>query len=207
MAEVLHVDPEHLKGRHVRRAAEVLGNGGIAIYPTDTIYGLGADITLRQGVERVRRVKERNLKKPMSFVCSDLTHISQYAHVSNYAYRILKRCLPGPYTFVLPATKETPRILQSKQKTVGIRIPDHPVPLALVEELGHPIVSTSANRSDQDVITDPLELEEEFAGDVDLILECGQLPVTPSSVISLVNDEVTILREGGGDLSYFREQM
>jgi len=207
MAEVLHVDPEHLKGRHVRRAVEVLSSGGIAIYPTDTIYGLGADITLRQGVERVRRVKERNLKKPMSFVCSDLTHISQYAHVSNYAYRILKRWLPGPYTFVLPATKETPRVLQSKQKTVGIRIPDHPVPLALVEELGHPIVSTSANRSDQAVLTDPAELEKEFAGDVDLILECGQLPVTPSSVISLVNDEVTILREGGGDLSYFREQM
>ena len=207
MAEVLHVDPEHLKGRHVRRAVEVLGDGGIVIYPTDTIYGLGADITLGNGVERVRRVKERNLKKPMSFVCSDLTHISQYARVSNYAYRILKRWLPGPYTFVLPATKETPRILQSKQKTVGIRIPDHPVPLALVAELGHPIVSTSANRSDQEVLTDPVELEEEFGGEVDLILECGQLPVMPSSVISLVNDEITILREGEGDLSYFREQM
>lgn len=207
MAEILHVDPEHLRGRHVRRAVEVLGDGGIVIYPTDTIYGLGADITLRQGVERVRRVKERNLKKPMSFVCSDLTHISQYAHVSNYAYRILKRSLPGPYTFVLPATKETPRILQSKQKTVGIRIPDHPVPLALVAALDHPIVSTSANRSDQEVLTDPVALEDEFGGEVDLILECGQLPVMPSSVISLVNDEVAILREGEGDLSYFREQM
>ena len=156
-------------------------------------------------MERIRRIKGRDARKPMSFVCADLNDIARYARVSNYAYRILRRLLPGPYTFVLPATKETPRLLRSRQKTVGIRIPDHPVTAALVKELGQPILSTSANRSEQDAITDPLQLEEELGHEVDLILECGQLPVLPSSVVSLVGDEAVVLRRGLGDLSQFEE--
>jgi tRNA threonylcarbamoyl adenosine modification protein (Sua5/YciO/YrdC/YwlC family) len=206
VAELLHVDPERLKGRHVSRAVEGLRRGGILIYPTDTIYGLGCDITAKGAIDRIRLIKGREVKKPMSIICSGLTDISRYARVSNFAHRVLKRCLPGPYTFVLPAAKVTPRILQSKQKTVGIRVPDHPVPMALVNELGNPIVTTSANRSGWDVLTDPLELESELGHQVDMIMECGQLPVLPSSVISLVGDEVEILREGEGDLSLFREQ-
>ena len=136
MADVLNIDPEHLRGRHLRRAVEVLVGGGVLIYPTDTIYGLGCDITQKTAVERIRRIKGRDARKPMSFVCADLNDIARYARVSNYAYRILRRLLPGPYTFVLPATKETPRLLRSRQKTVGIRIPDHPVTAALVRELG-----------------------------------------------------------------------
>ena len=205
MADVLSIDPERLKGRHLRRAVEVLAAGGVIIYPTDTIYGLGCDITHKSAVERIRRIKGRDARKPMSFVCADLNDIARYARVSNYAYRILRRMLPGPYTFVLPATKETPRLLRSRQKTVGIRIPDHPVTAALVRELGQPILSTSANRSEQDAITDPLRLEEELGHDVDLILECGQLPVLPSSVVSLVGDEAAVLRRGLGDLSQFEE--
>ncbi len=205
MADVLSIDPEHLKGRHLRRAVEVLAGGGVIIYPTDTIYGLGCDITHKSGVERIRRIKGRDARKPMSFVCADLNDIARYARVSNYAYRILRRLLPGPYTFVLPATKETPRLLRSRQKTVGIRIPDHPVTAAIVKELGQPILSTSANRSEQDAITDPWQLEEELGHDVDLILECGQLPVLPSSVVSLVGDEAVVLRRGSGDLSQFQE--
>ncbi len=205
MADVLNIDPEHLKGRHLRRAVEVLVGGGVLIYPTDTIYGLGCDITQKTAVERIRRIKGRDARKPMSFVCADLNDIARYARVSNYAYRILRRLLPGPYTFVLPATKETPRLLRSRQKTVGIRIPDHPVTAALVRELGRPILSTSANRSEQDAITDPWQLEEELGHDVDLILECAQLPVLPSSVVSLVGDEAVVLRRGSGDLSQFQE--
>ena len=134
----------------------------------------------------------------MSFVCADLTHISDYARVSNYAHRILKQCLPGAYTFVLPATRQTPRILQTKQKTVGLRIPAHPVPLALVRALGQPILSTSANYADQEVITEPWALEEELGSQVDLILECGPLPVEASSVVSLVGDQAEVIREGKG---------
>lgn len=203
-AEVLHVDPDHLRGRPLSRAIEVLRAGGVLVYPTDTIYGLGCDITAKRAIEQVRRIKGRDAKKPMSFVCADLTHVSRYAQVSNYAYRILRRFLPGPYTFVLPATRETPRILQSRQATVGLRIPDHPVPMELVRLLGNPILSTSANRSGLEVITRPQELEADLGGEVDLILECGELPVLASSVISLVGDRPQILREGQGDLSYFR---
>ena len=204
MATTLSIDPQHLKGRHVDRAVEVLKRDGVIVYPTDTIYGLGCDVTSKAAVERIRRIKGRDANKPMSFVCSDLVQVSRYGHVSNFAHRILKRFLPGPYTFVLTATKETPRVFQSKQKTVGIRIPDHPVPLALVEQLGNPVVSTSANESDEEVVTNPVDLERIFGHRVDLIMECGTLPVLASSVISLVDDTISILREGQGDLSYFR---
>ncbi len=203
MAEIITIHPDRLKGRHIQRAAETLRRGGVIIYPTDTIYGLGCDITNKQALERVRRIKGRDAKKPMSFVCADLTNVSQYAHVSNFAYRILKRCLPGAYTFVLPASRQTPRLLQTKQKTVGLRVPDHSVPLSLIAELGSPIVSTSANRSDEDVLTEPRELEDTFGHQVDLIIECGPLPVLPSSVISLVDDEIEILRRGLGDVDIF----
>ena len=204
MATTLSIDPHHLKGRHVDRAVEVLRRDGVIVYPTDTIYGLGCDVTSKAAVERIRRIKGRDANKPMSFVCSDLVQVSRYGHVSNFAHRILKRFLPGPYTFVLTATKETPRVFQSKQKTVGIRIPDHPVPLVLVEQLGSPVVSTSANESDEEVVTNPADLERIFGHRVDLIMECGTLPVLASSVISLVDDTIQILREGQGDLSYFK---
>ena len=204
MATTLSIDPQHLKGRHVDRAVEVLKRDGVIVYPTDTIYGLGCDVTSKAAVERIRRIKGRDANKPMSFVCADLVQVSRYGHVSNFAHRILKRFLPGPYTFVLTATRETPRVFQSKQKTVGIRIPDHPVPLALVEQLGNPVVSTSANESDEEVVTNPADLEQIFGHRVDLIMECGTLPVLASSVISLVDDTVAILREGQGDLSYFK---
>lgn len=204
MATVLHIHPQNPQGRYIQRAAEVMRSGGVIVYPTDTIYGLGCDITSIQAVNRIVRIKGRDPRKPMSFVCSDLTHISQYAMVSNFAYRILKRYLPGPYTFVLPASRETPKMLRSKTKTVGIRVPDHPIPILLVQALGNPVLSTSANQSNEEAVTDPEELCERFGDQVDLILECGPLPVLPSSVISLIDNEVEILREGSGELTDFR---
>jgi tRNA threonylcarbamoyl adenosine modification protein (Sua5/YciO/YrdC/YwlC family) len=206
MSTTLTIDPDHLRGRHIERAVDVLRQGGVIIYPTDTIYGIGCDITSKSAIERVQRIKGRDSKKPMSFICSDLKDVSRYARVSNYAHRMLKQCLPGAYTFVLPATRETPRLLTTRQKTVGLRIPDHPVPLALVKALGEPILSTSANFSDQDVITEPWELEEKMGHLVDLILDCGSLPVQPSSVISLIDDRAEVLREGKGDISLFVDQ-
>jgi tRNA threonylcarbamoyl adenosine modification protein (Sua5/YciO/YrdC/YwlC family) len=199
----LAVHPKNPQGRHIARAVEALRQGGIIVYPTDTVYGLGCDITQRAAIDRVVRIKGRDPKKPMSFVCADLTHISRYANVTDFAYKLLKRYLPGPYTFVLAASRETPKILQSKQRTVGIRIPDHPVPIALVAELGEPLLSTSANRSSEETVSDPDDLEQRFSHDVDLILECGPLPVLPSSVISLVDDRVEVLREGAGDVTPF----
>jgi len=205
MSTILSVDPQHLRGRLIHRATEALEAGGVIVYPTDTVYGLGCDITNKAAIERIQRLKGRDAKKPMSFVCADVADISTYAHVSKFAFRLLQRLLPGPFTFILPATKETPRVLRSKQRTVGVRIPDHPVSRAIVSELGHPLLSTSANRSAEDVLTDPVELESELGPQVDLILECGILPVQPSTVVSLIDDEIQVLRQGKGDISAFIE--
>ena len=205
MAVMLSVHPQNPQQRHISRAVEILRDGGVIVYPTDTVYGLGCDITSKHAVERIVRIKGRDPKKPMSFVCSDLTHISRYARVSNFAYRILKRFLPGPYTFVLESSREVPKMLLTKQRTVGIRIPDHPVCLALVAELGNPILSTSANPSGAEPLNIPLEIRDALGSQVDLILECGVLPRVPSTVVSLVGDRVEVLRDGAGDASFFRE--
>lgn len=205
MATMLAVHPTSPQRRHIARAVEALRDDGVIAYPTDTVYGLGCDITSKKAVERIVRIKGRDPKKPMSFVCSDLTHISRYAKVPNFAYRILKRYLPGAYTFILEASREVPKMLLTKQKTVGIRIPDHAVALALVAELGNPILSTSANRTAQEPLNNPPEIQEVLGDEIDVILDCGVLPRVPSTIVSLVGDEVKVLREGAGDVSYFRE--
>lgn len=205
MAVMLFVHPQTPQARHILRATDCLRDGGVVVYPTDTVYGLGCDITSKHAVERIIRIKGRDPKKPMSFVCADLTHISRYARVSNVAYRILKRFLPGPYTFILEASSEVPKLLLTKQKTVGIRIPAHPVSGALVRELGNPILSTSANASGADPLNVPAEIQEVLGKQVDLILDSGILAQVPSTVVSLVHDRVQVLREGAGDASFFRE--
>lgn len=205
MALRLQVHPQNPQGRHIKRAVEILQGGGVIAYPTDTVYGLGCDITQKKGVEQIARIKGRDPKKPMSFVCSDLANISEYAKVSNFAYRLLKRFLPGPYTFILEATKEVPRTLLTKQKTVGIRVPNHQVCLDLVTALGNPIISTSANVAGSEAIGTPEEIEEILGSRIDLILDSGPLPSIPSTIVSLVDDKVEILREGAGIADFFRE--
>ena len=203
MGNTISIHPVNPEKRTIKRVIHILSQGGIIIYPTDTVYGIGCDITKKNAIERILQIKARSAKKPFSFICSDLKHISHYAEVSDVNYRILKRFLPGPYTFILPATKYVPQLLRAKQKTVGIRIPDHPVALEIVKELGNPLLSTSANLGGKDVITDPYDMDRFFGKLVDIILECGVLSNMPSSVISLVDDKVEVLREGSGDVSFF----
>jgi tRNA threonylcarbamoyl adenosine modification protein (Sua5/YciO/YrdC/YwlC family) len=205
MAVMLSVHSQSPQSRHIQRAVECLRDGGVVVYPTDTVYGLGCDITSKHALERIVRIKGRDPKKPLSFVCADLTHISRYARVSNVAYRILKRFLPGAYTFVLGASSEVPKMLLTRQKTVGIRVPEHAVCSALVKELGNPILSTSANPSGVEPLNDPREIQETLGKQVDFILDSGVLARVPSTVISLVDDRVQVLREGAGDPSYFLE--
>ncbi len=205
MAIRLDIHPKNPQPRAIAQAVAVLKEGGVIVYPTDTIYGLGCAASMKRGVERIVSIKGRDPKKPFSIVCSDLSHLSEYAQVSNFAFRILRRFLPGAYTFVLPAHAKVPKLLLTRQKTIGIRIPAHPVPIALVEALGEPIISTSANRSSKDVLTDPDEVEERLGNPVDLILSAGVLPVEPSTVVSLVDDRVEILRRGAGDVRFFEE--
>ncbi len=192
-----------INDRIVDQAVEILKNGGLMIYPTDTVYGLGCDITQKAAIERIYRVKRMDKQKPLSFVCSDIKDISKYAKISTANYRDLRRHLPGPYTFILPGRKEVPKVLLSKQKTVGVRIPDHPLTLAIVKALGNPIISTSVNISAQSFASDPQEFSEYYEGQVDLILDSGPTWAELSSVIDMTNDDQPIvIRAGQGDVSW-----
>lgn len=203
MILTIHTDNPEI--RVIRKAAEILGSGGIIIYPTDTVYGLGCSVEDRNAIERIHLVKRQRSDKPFSFVCSDLTHISEYAHVSNAAFKIMKHLIPGPYTFILPAArmKQLPKILVSKRKTVGIRVPDSKVSLAIVREIGHPILSTSVTDESGKLLNDPADIAAAFRNTVDLIIDGGALVSDPSTVVDLTGEEPKVVRQGAGDISMF----
>lgn len=199
---LLRIDPLIIKPRLIAQAVEILANGGVVAYPTDTTYGLGCSILSKRGVERIYQIKLRDRKKPFSFICSDLAEVSRYARLGNFAFKTLKRHLPGPYTFVLEASSIVPDLVMTRQKTVGIRIPDNPICLAIVKALGQPIITTSANRSGEEPIGDPLRVHAELGGELDLVIDGGLLSPNVSSVISLVDDIPEVLRQGIGDTAW-----
>ncbi|MCX5842818.1 MAG: L-threonylcarbamoyladenylate synthase [Deltaproteobacteria bacterium] len=195
------INSQNPQMRLIRKAIEILQNGGIIIYPTDTVYGMGCELYNKKGIEKIYEIKRRSKKQPLSFVCADLKDISRYARVSDYAYKTMKRLLPGPYTFILEASRLVPKIILPKRHTTGIRVPDNQICLSLVGELGHPIISTSVTVEDGEVLSNPLEIRERFEHRVDLIIDGGILVSEPSSVISLVDDSIEIVRVGKGDVS------
>lgn len=201
--EYYELHPENPQLRYINKAVEVLKRGGIIIYPTDTVYGIGCDIFNKSALDKVRTIKNDPDIKLLSFICPNLKNISKYAKVSDYAYRKMKYLLPGPYTFILPAAKQVPKKLWTKRNTVGIRIPDHNVALKIVEELGNPIVSTSVTDRKGNVLIDPIEIRSIFNNQVDLMLASGNLIGEPSTVIDLSDDEPEVIREGAGDVSLF----
>jgi len=189
--------------RFINKAINILKDGGVIIYPTDTVYGIGCDIFNRQALRRVMEIKSNPDIKLLSFICPNLKDIAKFARVSDYAYKTMKKLLPGPYTFILPAARNVPKKLWSKRKTVGIRIPDHPVALKIVNGLGNPIISTSTTTRKGKLLIDPLEIRSVFDFQVDLMLASSNITGTPSSVIDLSGEEPVIVREGAGDISYF----
>lgn len=189
--------------RYIQKAVEILKSGGVIIYPTDTVYGLGCDIYNKEALERIYTIKNEAGTKLFSFIIPDFKDISKYAKVSDYAYKIMKKLLPGPYTFVLPAAREVPKKLWTKRKTVGIRIPDHKIALTIAKELGNPIVSTSVTTRKGEVIFDPLEIQAKFDHHVDFMLSAGILNRKTSSIVDLSKDQPEIIREGAGDVSIF----
>lgn len=199
---VLKIHPENPQSRHIAAAAATLAGGGIIAYPTDTTYGIGCSIFNKAGIERIYRLKQRDRKKPFSFICATISEVASYARVSNTAFKILKRYLPGPYTFVLEATRDVPDLLLTRQKTVGIRIPDNRICLDIVRQLGNPLVTTSANLSGEDPVGDPEMIDLAFGGLLDLIVDGGILSKEVSSVVSLVGDTPEVLRAGIGDVSW-----
>lgn len=201
--EYYQLHPDTPQQRYINKAVQVLKEGGVIIYPTDTVYGIGCDIFNKEALERIFMIKNDGISKLFSFVCSDLKDIAKYAKVSDYAYRTMKHLLPGPYTFILPAAKQVPKKLWSKRKTVGIRVPNHLVTLKLVAELGNPIISTSTTNRKGDLILDPLEIKNIFQNQVDFMLSQGGIGGKPSSIIDLSGETPEVVREGAGDVSLF----
>lgn len=199
---LIEIHGDNLEYPKIKKATDILRNGGVIIYPTDTIYGFGCDIFCEEAIERIYKIKQKKARR-FSFICNDLTEIAKYAIVSDYAYRIMKKLLPGPYTFIFKATKFVPKEIIPDKKTVAIRIPDNKVCLELVRQLGHPIITTSVNLSGEQHFSEPLEIEKEFSDKVDLIINAGILSNAPSSVIDLSGDSPVILRRGKGDVSLF----
>ncbi len=200
---LLKINPINPQERLIRKVARILKDGGIIAYPTDTFYGIGCDIMNKKAIEKVYLLKHRSRDKPFSFICSGLTNISHYAKVSNYAYKTMKRLLPGPYTFILEGSRLVPKIMLTKRKFAGIRVPDHRISLALVEQLGNPIISTTASLPDGTIFFDPSLIHDTFKNQLDAVIDGGPVPSEPSSVISLVHDEPEIIREGLGDVGVF----
>jgi len=200
---LIKVNPFNPQTRLIQRAVDILTKGGIVVYPTDTNYGIGCDILNKRAIERIYQLKQRDKSKPFSFICSELKNISHYAKVSNYAYKTMKRLLPGPYTFILEGSKLVPKIMLTKRKTAGIRVPDHKICLELVKGLGNPIITTSATMPDGSTLNDPSLIHEMFGNRIDLVIDGDMVPGKPSSVISLINDMPEVIRKGMGDVSIF----
>lgn len=197
LIEINNQTPEYPK---IKQAVEILKTCGVIVYPTDTIYGFGCDIFCKTAVERIYKIKKKK-STGFSFICPNLNEISKYAIVSDYAFKIMKKLLPGPYTFVFKATKYVPKELIPNKKTVAIRIPDNQICLKLVEMLGNPIITTSVNIAAEPHFSDPLQIEREFGDQVDLIIDAGTLKNEPSSVVDLSGDAPVVIREGKGDVA------
>jgi tRNA threonylcarbamoyl adenosine modification protein (Sua5/YciO/YrdC/YwlC family) len=193
---LLSINPHNPQNRLIRKVVEILDQGGLIIYPTDTFYGIGCDLFNKKSIKRIYQLKRRPLAKPFSFVCADLKDISVYAQVSNHAYRIMKRSLPGPYTFVLEGTRLVPKLMLTRRRTVGIRVPNNKICLAIVKGLGRPIISTSVHLDEPSVIHDT------YSSLVEMVIDGGVISHEPSTVVSLIDDRPEVIREGKGEINF-----
>ncbi|MCL3780642.1 threonylcarbamoyl-AMP synthase [Prolixibacteraceae bacterium JC049] len=203
---LVKIYPENPNPKEIQRIVEVLRNGGVIIYPTDTIYGVGCDITNARAVEKVARIRGIQLQKSnFSFICYDLSHISDYSKpIPNSIFKLMKKNLPGPFTFILEANNNVPKIFKHKKKTVGIRVPDNNIIRDLVKELGNPIMSTSVHDEDEimEYSTDPELISEKYENTVDAVIDGGYGELIPSTIVDCSAGDVEIIREGKGELIY-----
>jgi len=200
----LEINPKNPQQRLIDQVINILKNGGIIAYPTDTSYGIGCDMMNKKAVEKVLQFKKASKNQLVSFICPDLSEISRYAKVSNYAYKTMKRLLPGPYTFILEASPLVPKIMVTKRKTTGIRVPDNAICKALVSALGNPIINTSATIAEGVYFDEASFLEKELKHVLDLVIDGGPVPNQASSVVSLLDDTPEVFRKGSGNIDLFK---
>jgi tRNA threonylcarbamoyl adenosine modification protein (Sua5/YciO/YrdC/YwlC family) len=205
VAKIIEIHPIDPQPRRVAKVVETISEGGLIAYPTDSSYAFGCHIGDKRAMDRIRRIRRTDKHHNFTLVCSDLSEISTYARVDNWAYRMLKAMTPGPYTFILPATREVPKRLQhAKRRTIGLRVPDHQLVRAVLEALGEPIMSSTLVLPGDDLpLTDPHEIERRIGHDIDLIIDAGPTGIEPTSVIDLSEGTVEVLRVGRGDVSAF----
>jgi tRNA threonylcarbamoyl adenosine modification protein (Sua5/YciO/YrdC/YwlC family) len=201
---LLHVHPIDPQPRHIQTLTSSLLKGGVIVYPTDTVYGLGCDIFQQKAIERICRIKNIDPQKAqLSFICADLSDLSKYTKsISTPVYRLLKSCLPGPYTFILPASKEVPKILKSKKDTIGLRVPDNKIARSLIQSLGHPLLSASLPGEWADEIADPEWIYEKFSNLVEYVVDGGPGGVVPSTIVDCTGDEPVVIRQGLGTVNF-----
>ena len=206
MAQRFQLHPVNPQARLIRQAVTLVREGALIVYPTDSSYAIGCHIGDRQAAERIQRIRQTGKDHNFTLVCRDLSEIATYARVENWVYRLLKAHTPGPYTFILKATRDVPRRLQNpKRQTIGIRVPDHPVVAALLAELGEPLMSSSLILPGEALpMNDPEEIHARLGREVELVLDCGFCGIEPSTVVDLTGDYPVILREGKGDCADFR---
>lgn len=205
MAKLVEVHPADPQPRRVRSIVESIRDGALIAYPTDSSYAFGCRIGDKKTIERIHRIRRTDKKHNFTLVCADLSEISVYARVDNWAYRLIKSLTPGPYTFILPATRQLPKMLQNpKRRTIGIRVPDHSLVSAMLEELGEPIMSSTLSLPGEELpLTDPIEIEERIGHQIEMIVDCGPTGLEPTSILDLSEGTVEVLRVGRGDVSQF----
>ncbi|MBF0453512.1 MAG: threonylcarbamoyl-AMP synthase [Magnetococcales bacterium] len=204
MSQFFRIHTDNPQKRLITQAAEIIRNGGVAVFPTDTNYGLGCLVSNRKGVERIMKIKRLPSSHQLSILVPDLSGISRYARVNNQTYRLLKRFLPGPYTFILDSTREVPKSILPKRKTIGLRIPDHAICLALLQELNEPLLSTSFRLPDEEILSDPEQIAEKIQGRVELVIDGGILPEKPSTIVDMTGGAPVVLRAGSGSPEVFK---
>jgi tRNA threonylcarbamoyl adenosine modification protein (Sua5/YciO/YrdC/YwlC family) len=205
MAIFLDIHPKNPQPRLIRQAVQIIRNGGLVVYPTDSCYALGCHIGDKAAMERIERIRQTDKHHHFTLVCRDLSEIARYARVNNQQYRLLKAHTPGAYTFILPASRETPKRLQNpKRRTIGIRVPDHPIPLVILEELGEPIMSSTLLLPGDDMpMTDAREIQDRLAHEVDAVIDGGNCGLEPTTVIDMAGDVPIVARQGKGPIVGF----
>jgi tRNA threonylcarbamoyl adenosine modification protein (Sua5/YciO/YrdC/YwlC family) len=205
VAKLIEIHPDDPQARRIAMVVRYIQSGALIAYPTDSSYAFGCHIGDRKAIERIRRIRQTDKHHNFTLMCADLSEISTYARVDNWAYRLIKSLTPGPYTFILPATREVPKMLQNpKRRTIGLRVPEHQLVHAILEALGEPIMSSTLTLpGDEMPLTDPIEIEARIGNQIEVIIESGSVGLEPTSVLDLSSGSVEVLRVGRGDVSQF----